>query len=85
MRQVPPELFGVTRPPGGAWAIEQVEGLDARVALPELDITLPLAVLYAGLTFRPRPRLLPDDGGDRIEVASRRPAPTRPPLARPPI
>ncbi len=57
-----PQIIHWTRPPGDAWTIQEIEGLDSHVTLPELAITLPLAALYAGLTFRPRPRLLPDDG-----------------------
>ncbi len=56
-----PQIIHWTRPPGDAWTIQEIEGLDSCAALPELGVTLPLAVLYAGLTFRPRPRLLADD------------------------
>ena len=44
------------RAPGGAWSIQEIDGLNTDVALPELGVTLPFAVLYAGLTFHPRPR-----------------------------
>jgi Uma2 family endonuclease len=56
-----PQIIHWTRPSDGAWTIQEIEGLDSHVTLPELGIILPLAALYAGLTFRPRPRLLPDD------------------------
>jgi len=36
---------------GEAWRTEDVMGLEARVDFPALDLTLPLADLYEGLTF----------------------------------
>jgi Uma2 family endonuclease len=56
-----PQIIHWTRAPAEAWTIHEIEGLDAHVALPELNVTLSLAVLYAGLTSRPRPRLIADE------------------------
>jgi Uma2 family endonuclease len=56
-----PQVIHWARAPGAAWTIQEIEGLDAQVALTELHVTLPLAVIYAGLTFHPRPRLIADD------------------------
>jgi Uma2 family endonuclease len=51
-----------TRGADGAWGSAPFEGLAAEVALTALDISLPLAELYEGLTFRPLPRLVyPDE------------------------
>jgi len=55
-----PQVIHWTRTAGGTWTHRTFEGLEAHVALPELGVTLPLAVLYAGLTFHPRPRLIAD-------------------------
>ena len=52
------QIIHWTRAPAGGRTHQTIEGLDSHVALPELGVTLPLAVLYAGLTFRPRPRLI---------------------------
>lgn len=39
------------------WRHARYEGLDAAIVIADLDVTLGLRTLYAGLTFRPRPRL----------------------------
>jgi hypothetical protein len=44
----------------GVWSHAVVAGLDAVVPLPALGVTLPLADIYDGLTFRPAPRLVAD-------------------------
>ena len=46
---------------GGAWAFRTHEGLGSVPELADPGITLPVAVLYAGVSFRPRPRLMPGD------------------------
>jgi Uma2 family endonuclease len=46
----------------GSWTDQMIEGLDAVVALPDIAVVLPLAELYAGLTFSPRPRVVIDPG-----------------------
>lgn len=56
-----PKLIHWSRPADGPWAYRLVEGLDAAIEVPDLGIVLPLHALYAGLTFRPRPRLVTDD------------------------
>ena len=43
---------------GPSWRFEEVEGLDTVLALDALEITLPLAELYGGLSL-PEPRELP--------------------------
>lgn len=53
-----PEVIHWRRVPGGQWEDETLQGLDAVVSLPDLDLSLPLAVLYARLEFRPQPRLV---------------------------
>lgn len=53
-----PDIIHWRREPGGGWEFEITSGLDAAIALPDIDLELPLATLYAGLEFRPRPRLV---------------------------
>jgi len=53
-----PRVMLHARGADGAWASERVAGLEAAVALPALDLVLPLAELYAGLEFRRRPYLV---------------------------
>jgi Uma2 family endonuclease len=45
----------------GPWAYRTVEGLDATLDIPDLEVLLPLAALYKGLDFPAKPRLV---GGD---------------------
>lgn len=45
----------------GGWSFRHLEGLAALVRLPELPAEITLGALYEGLTFRPRPRLVPDN------------------------
>ena len=56
------QVFHWSRASGGEWRYALLEGLDAAIRLPEFDGALDLASLYEGLTFRPRPRLIQDDG-----------------------
>ncbi len=50
------------RAPDRGWTGDKVAGMDATLDLPLFDFRLPLSDLYAGLTFRPRPRLVdPED------------------------
>lgn len=53
-----PEVIHWRRAPGGEWEDETLQGLDAVVSLPDLDLSLPLAGFYARLEFHPRPRLV---------------------------
>lgn len=53
-----PEVIHWRRDPGGIWDSETLDGLDATVSIPDLDLTLSLAALYARLEFRPKPRLV---------------------------
>jgi len=41
----------VWRRSGETWQAEELEGLDATIPLPEIDVSLPLAELYLDLTF----------------------------------
>jgi len=43
-----------------SWSHETLRGLDTVLALPAIGIEVRLAELYAGLTFRPRPRAVSD-------------------------
>jgi Uma2 family endonuclease len=49
------------RAPDRSWTGDKVVGMDAILDLPLFDFHLPLSDLYAGLTFRPRPRLVDRD------------------------
>jgi hypothetical protein len=49
------------------WRHDLLLGNDASVVLSDIPISLPLATMYAGLTFRPRPRLLRSDETDLSE------------------
>lgn len=55
-----PKLIHWGRRPDGAWGRRVVEGPDATLDVPDLGVALPLRVLYAGLTFHPKPRLVRD-------------------------
>ena len=57
-----PQVFHWSRPSGGEWRRLLLEGLESVIVLPEIGVTLALAALYDGLTFRPSPRLVRDDG-----------------------
>lgn len=71
-----PKVIHCSRPTGGAWAYRSIEGPDSTLELPGLGFALPLRVLYAGLTFRAKPRLVVDEaptdfvGTDAGPVAS---------------
>lgn len=53
-----PRVLHWSRDPDGRWSDHAAEGLDAVIALTDPTLTLSLADLYEGLTFRPRPRPL---------------------------
>lgn len=55
-----PKVFHWTRQPGASWERRILEVPEAVVELPELDFVLPFGVLYAGLTFQQKPRLVND-------------------------
>ncbi len=65
---MPPQAIHRWREPDQAWQHVRLEGLDAEIVFPDLDATLSLRTLYAGLTFRPRPRLWRDDAGPDDQV-----------------
>jgi hypothetical protein len=44
---------GLWRRAGDGWQVEEYEGNDARIELPEIGASLPLADLYEGLAFEP--------------------------------
>jgi len=54
-----PRLRLHTRDAAGHWDSARHAGRETSVALPALDIALPLAELFEGLVFRPIPRLVP--------------------------
>ena len=56
-----PQVFHWSRPDGGAWRHVLLEGLDAVIEFPEIEVSLDLASLYEGLTFRQYPRLVEAD------------------------
>ena len=43
---------GLWRRGDAGWAVEEYEGLEASIDLPEIGASLPLADLYEGLSFR---------------------------------
>jgi Uma2 family endonuclease len=53
-----PEIVHWHREPARHWESEVIEGLAAAVAISDLDLKIPLAVLYAGLEFQQRFRLV---------------------------
>lgn len=55
-----PQAYHWSRATDGGWGHELLEGLEAAITLPEIPCALDLATLYAGLTFQPRPRLVPE-------------------------
>jgi len=55
-----PKVFHWTRQPDAAWERRILEDTEAAVELPELGFALPFRVLYAGLTFHQKPRLVSD-------------------------
>ncbi len=65
--QARPRVNTFYRHPDGIWAVgPSAEGMDAAVTFRSLGVSVPLAEVYAGVTFPPlRPRTgPPDDGGD---------------------
>lgn len=56
-----PKTVHWKRPQGGVWSYRAIEGLDATLEIAELGVSWSLQVLYAGLTFRPKPRLVAED------------------------
>ena len=53
-----PQVLHWMRADDGAWTHHPREGLDAAIALAPPGVTLRLADVYEGLTFRPMPRLV---------------------------
>lgn len=53
-----PEVIHWRRDTTQGWSFTVLKGLEAAIDLPDLDMTLPLATLYGGLTFKPQPRLV---------------------------
>jgi Uma2 family endonuclease len=49
------------RRPDGAWLYTRAAGTDAEIRLHSLEITLPLAELYAGVTFPPLSQPAPEE------------------------
>ena len=56
-----PKIIQWTRSPTGTWDHRSAEGMQAVLVVPDLGIILPFPALYAGLSFRPRPRLVVDE------------------------
>ena len=57
-----PEVVLWSRDTGGIWKRHVADGLGQEVAMPVLGVTLPLAEIYDGVTFPPRPRLVRPEG-----------------------
>lgn len=55
------KLIHWSRPDRGIWTYRTVEGPDSTLEIADLGIILPLRVLYAGLAFRAKPRLVADE------------------------
>jgi Uma2 family endonuclease len=53
-----PEIVHWHREPAQNWESEVIEGLDAAVAITDLGVTIRFSVLYAGLEFQQRFRLV---------------------------
>jgi Uma2 family endonuclease len=56
-----PTVHIYRRSDDGLWQDELLKGLDAVVGLEKLRISLPLRVIYEGLEFRPKPKLVQAD------------------------
>lgn len=52
------EAIHWSRDDGGEWHHATLEGLEAKIDLPEVGCALDLETLYSGLTFQPRPRVV---------------------------
>ena len=57
-----PKIIHWSRPQGGTWSYRTVEGLGSVLEIADPDVELPLSTLYAGLTFREKPRLVAEGG-----------------------
>jgi hypothetical protein len=57
-----PQVMHWWRDEAGGWQHRGHAALEAEVVLPKLAALLRLTDAYAGLEFRPRPRLVPDAG-----------------------
>ena len=53
-----PSVHLYARDPEARWTDTLIRNPDSAIKLPKLDVELPLAEIYAGLEFRPRPRLV---------------------------
>ncbi|CCD88270.1 conserved protein of unknown function [Bradyrhizobium sp. ORS 285] len=53
-----PNLHLYSRDPNGAWTDVVLKGVDATIQLEKLNVAIGLLDVYAGLEFRPRPRLV---------------------------
>lgn len=64
MSQEAPELAAWSRQPSGHVPDkpDEVVGLDKKLVVPSLDVILPMADIYAGLTFTPEPGAENDNG-----------------------
>lgn len=57
LRQDRPRAYYYRRQDDGNWLLTSADGLDANIALPELDLSLSLADLYAKVEFPPAEEL----------------------------
>lgn len=57
-----PQVRLYWRDGGRVWNTRRITGIDAIAALPDIGVTLSLADIYDGLSFRPRP--VPVDSGE---------------------
>jgi Uma2 family endonuclease len=53
-----PEARLYSRGPDDFWTVDRIDGVDASIPLPAIDVDLPLIEIYDGVEFRPRPRLI---------------------------
>jgi len=63
LRQDKPRAYHYKKQENGDWALSSADGLDAAIHLPEIDLTLSLADLYAKVDFPPAAetdRFVPD-------------------------
>jgi Uma2 family endonuclease len=56
-----PVAFVWRRDAARGWAEARVRGIDARIAMPELGVTLEMAAIYEGVEFPAKPRLVSTD------------------------
>ena len=56
-----PEVVMWSRAADRTWERRLVQGLDQELDMPDVGVRLAMSVVYDGIEFPPRPRLVPDE------------------------